>query len=80
MSAIERIDGSEPPILAIHGTSDLVIPSVMSERFVTALEAAGVDAELLLVEGPHGFDAQPFEVPPNGEVLAAIKQFVADVG
>jgi acetyl esterase/lipase len=80
MSAIERIDGSEPPILAIHGTRDLVIPSVMSERFVTALEAAGVDAELLLVEGPHAFDGQSFEVPPNGEVLAAIKQFVADVG
>lgn len=81
MSPIEQVDGSEPPILAIHGTGDRDIPSAMSERFVTALQTAGVDAELLLVDGPHGFDVfQPFEMPPNGEVLAAIEQFVADVG
>lgn len=81
MSPMEQIDGSEPPILTIHGTLDRAVPSVMSERFVAALQAAGVDAELLLVEGPHAFDfVQPFETPPNGEVLAAIEQFVAGVG
>lgn len=81
MSPIAQIDGSEPPVLAIHGTLDRSVPSLMSERFATALEAAGVDVELLLVEGPHGFDVvQPFENPPTGDVLAAIEQFVADVG
>jgi acetyl esterase/lipase len=80
MSPIEQIDGSEPPILAIHGTGDRTIPGAMSEGFVTALQAAGVDAELLLVEGNHGFDLQPLTAPPNGEVLAAIEQFVADIG
>lgn len=81
MSPIEQIDGSEPAVLAIHGTGDVAIPSVMSERFVTALQAAGVDAELLLVDGPHGFDVvQPLSFPPNEEVLAAIEQFVTNIG
>ncbi len=80
MSPIEQIDGSEPPVLAIHGTLDGAVPSVMSEHFVTALDTAGIDAELLLVEANHAFDMQPLTFPPNEEVLAAIRQFVADVG
>lgn len=81
MSPIAQIDGTEPSILAVHGTLDRTTPSALSERFVAELQSAGTEAELMLVEAHHGFDVnQPIETPYVGEVLAAIEQFVTDVG
>ena len=47
------VDGSEPPFLLIHGTSDTRIPSWMAEDFASALEESGVPVKLLLFEGGH---------------------------
>ena len=59
------------------GTEDRVIPSVMSERFVEALDESGVDNELLLVDASHGFEKRQLDLPANVESLAAIEQFIA---
>jgi acetyl esterase/lipase len=55
MSAMSWIDGGEPPFLVIHGIEDEAIQSWVSEDFVNALEAAGVDATLVLVDDGHAF-------------------------
>jgi len=77
MSPVAWVDGSEPPFLVIHGTRDVQIPSVMSERFVEVLKDSGVDAELLLVDAGHGFETQPINVPVNVESLTATEEFIA---
>lgn len=55
MSPMRWIDGSEPPFLVIHGTEDRILQSWLSEEFVDALGAAGVDATLFLVDDDHAF-------------------------
>jgi acetyl esterase/lipase len=42
-----------PPVLAIHGTRDSVVPIDQSQRLVEQLKRVGADAELLAVEGSH---------------------------
>lgn len=75
MSPMSWVDGTEPPFLVIHGTRDTTIPTLMSERFVAALDEAGVPAELLLVDSGHGFENYPLTFPEQIESLAAIDQF-----
>lgn len=79
MSPISWIDGSEPPMLVIHGSQDMTIPPVMSERFVAALNGAGVPAELVVVESGHGFENYPLSLPEQVESIAAIERFVAEL-
>lgn len=55
-SARTYIDGTEPETLVIHGTNDAVVPYSEGEALVASLQAAGVPAEFLPVEGlGHGF-------------------------
>jgi len=45
-----------PPVLAIHGDADPLVPHEQSERLVDALKASGDDAQLITVPGgKHGF-------------------------
>jgi acetyl esterase/lipase len=45
-----------PPVLAIHGDTDPVVPFDQSVRLTNALKSAGLDAELITVTGgQHGF-------------------------
>jgi acetyl esterase/lipase len=72
MSPIAQIDGSEPPFIILHGTADTDIPSVMSERFATALELAGADVQLVLLpDVGHGFERKPLTGP---EMTLAFKE------
>jgi WD40 repeat protein len=48
-SPLTWIDGSEPPFLIIHGEADRSIPIEQSQNFAAALQAAGVQTELMLV-------------------------------
>jgi acetyl esterase/lipase len=42
-----------PPILALHGNADQVVPYEQSVALIKALKAAGDDAELITVPGGH---------------------------
>jgi acetyl esterase/lipase len=76
MSPMSWVDGTEPPFLLIHGMSDDTVPSQMSEEFAAALEKAGVDVELLLLEADHAFILQPLSSPANSRSLEAIEAFL----
>ncbi|WP_188959548.1 alpha/beta hydrolase [Modestobacter marinus] len=53
-SPITGVDPSDPPMLLVNGTDELV-PAEQPEALAAALDAVGVPAELLLVDGPkHG--------------------------
>lgn len=81
MSPMSWVDGSESPFLLIHGVSDNSIPSWMSENFATALEEAGVQVELLLLEETgHAFLLQPLSSPANSQSLEAIEAFLEKGG
>ncbi len=55
-SPIEYVTKDDPPVLMIHGTFDLVVPIIHSERMLKKLEEAGVPAEIIKVRGEgHGF-------------------------
>jgi acetyl esterase/lipase len=50
-----------PPVLAIHGDADTVVPYSQSVSLIAALKGVGTDAELITVPGAdHGF--QPAEM------------------
>ncbi|MBI3468606.1 MAG: DUF829 domain-containing protein [Planctomycetes bacterium] len=50
----------DPPALILHGTADKTVPYSESEELAAALKQAGVEHQLVLVEGaPHTFHLQP---------------------
>jgi acetyl esterase/lipase len=52
ISPVHLIQGTHPPFLISHATEDNVVPFSQSERFVEALQAGGVSAELMTHHGP----------------------------
>lgn len=59
-SPVMHIDSSNPPFLILHGTADKLVPVEQSEILARALQQAGVEHELVVIEGaPHSFDLQP---------------------
>jgi len=55
MSPIEHVAPGLPPFLLVHGTADTIVPYDQSERMLKKLQAAGVPAQLVTVEGGgHG--------------------------
>ena len=55
-SPIEHVSADDPPVLMLHGTADVVVPILHSERLRDKLRAAGVTAELVTVKGEgHGW-------------------------
>ena len=58
LSPITYVRKGLPPILAMHGDADAVVPHEQSGRLTKALKSAGDDAELISVPGgQHGFTA-----------------------
>jgi acetyl esterase/lipase len=56
LSPISYVRKGLPPVLAIHGDADSVVPFDQSVRLTSALKSAGADAELIVVPGgQHGF-------------------------
>ncbi|MEN2739973.1 alpha/beta hydrolase [Microbacterium sp. X-17] len=51
VSPVHHVDSNTPPFLLVHGVEDGLVPISQSEEFVTALHAAGVEAELVRVPG-----------------------------
>lgn len=50
-SPATHISAGDPPVYLVHGTADPVVPVEHSRRFHDELEAAGIEADLLVVEG-----------------------------
>lgn len=56
LSPITYVRKGLPPVLAIHGDADAIVPYEQSVRLTSALKVAGSDAELIQVPGgQHGF-------------------------
>ncbi|GAB2512172.1 alpha/beta hydrolase [Lysobacter humi (ex Lee et al. 2017)] len=77
--AVNAVDGDEPPFLLVHGTGDRVVEARDSRQMADKLRAAGVPAELLLLDGGgHTAPLQGLYQPRRApEVLPAIERFVA---
>jgi acetyl esterase/lipase len=57
-SPIEYVTKEAPPFLIIHGTADIIVPILHSERFQRKLNEAGVKNELVTIRGKgHGWDS-----------------------
>ena len=70
-SAATWLDRSDPPMLLLHGDADTIVPYVQAQRFVEALRAAGVEAELYTEKGAgHTWYSQMPYFTPTAETLA----------
>ncbi|PVZ59638.1 alpha/beta hydrolase [Arthrobacter sp. H-02-3] len=49
-SPVSYVSPAAPPFLLVHGTADRFVPAAQSTSLAAALEAAGADVELLLIE------------------------------
>ena len=59
-SPIEHVTKEAAPFLIIHGTADVIVPVIHSERLHDKLIAAGARSELLTVSGKgHGWGGEP---------------------
>lgn len=60
-SPIEYVTKDDPPVLIIHGTADIIVPIIHSERLVKKLEDTGVKVEMMPVKGEgHGWGEPEF--------------------
>lgn len=56
-TAIDMATADDPPVLIVHGTDDVMTDPAGAVEFAAALDAAGGEVELVLVEGEnHVFD------------------------
>jgi acetyl esterase/lipase len=61
-SPVTHARKGNPPVLILHGTKDTTVPVEQSKLMADALKKAGVEHELILVEGaPHSFHLEPKE-------------------
>lgn len=59
-SSVTYATKDDPPALILHGTKDTTVPLAQSEKLAEALKKAGVEHELVVVEGaPHSFHLEP---------------------
>jgi acetyl esterase/lipase len=59
-SPITYARAGNPPMLIMHGTADTTVPLQQSQVLADALKKAGVETELVIIEGaPHTFTLQP---------------------
>ena len=67
----------KPPVLILHGTKDATVPVEQSQRMAEALTQAGVEHELILVEGaPHSFHLEPKEKEETAEESAGLEAVI----
>jgi acetyl esterase/lipase len=65
-SPVTHVSSDDPPILLVHGEEDTTVAFEQSERFLDALQAAGVTSRLLPIPGGgHGPTFRGSEDPPD---------------
>ena len=76
-SPVTYVTPNAPPLLMIHGDRDRTVPFDQSERMLAACKRAGVQAELVKVEGAdHGF--RPASDKPNSVSSEQIRALTVD--
>ncbi|MCK4720876.1 alpha/beta hydrolase [bacterium] len=74
-SPLTYIDLGDPPVFIVHGTVDIIIPQWQSEELYETLVEAGVEAELVIVEGlDHEGHWEQSEMAPE-EIWSRILEF-----
>jgi acetyl esterase/lipase len=59
-SPVHQATKGDPPLLILHGTADTTVDIEQSKMLDAALEKAGVEHQLVIVEGaPHSFHLEP---------------------
>jgi dipeptidyl aminopeptidase/acylaminoacyl peptidase len=75
-SPIHHITSGDAPFLILHGTQDSQVSLEQSQALDTALNAAGVDSTLIVVEGAgHGFPRGGDYSPGYDELSQKIAEF-----
>jgi acetyl esterase/lipase len=70
-SAIRYVDKSDPPFLLIHGALDKTVAVSQSEKFHAALEANGVESQLMVFSDvDHSFVGSTAEVTRSASLRA----------
>jgi acetyl esterase/lipase len=58
-SPMSYVSKDDPPVLIVHGTADIVVPIIHSERLQKKLQEAGTTVELVPVRGEgHGWNGK----------------------
>lgn len=70
-----HITSDDPPFLILQGDRDELVPPSQPQKLYDRLIAAGVEAELVIVEnGGHGLDS-PGQSPSRQELTRMIVDF-----
>ncbi|MGW0195115.1 prolyl oligopeptidase family serine peptidase [Nonomuraea sp. NPDC003201] len=54
-SPLNMLDSRTPPLLLVHGKLDPRVPLRQSQRLTERADELGIDAQLIVVDGGHGF-------------------------
>ena len=75
-SPVTHVDSSDPPFLIIHGSADCSVATGQSQRLFSALQSAGVEAQLIIAEGAGHNVMECNQAPGNveGRVIAWVEQ------
>jgi acetyl esterase/lipase len=62
-----------PPYLLLHGTTDSQVPVSQSEKLYDTLQAAGVDSDLIILEGSEHAQATFIQIEIKEAILAFLR-------
>lgn len=77
-SPIGHIDGSEPPMLLLHGSEDTLVSPLQSKQLFEALKDKKADADFILVKGAHHGDAPWYQAAIIDRVVSWFKVKLGD--
>lgn len=77
-SPIGHIDGSEPPMLLLHGSEDTLVSPLQSKKLFEALKDKKVDVDYVLVKGAHHGDDPWYQMPIIDRVVSWFKTKLGD--